>query len=240
MRLLQGTERSDTCADACAELNPHPGSDWADLNAEGRAQLVTHLKGCDDCRERALRSDPLWVFRLALGDSGLGEAEGRIREWPARQGAGAACGADEALDVRQLQQQVRGAIRARAHERSKASTPVAALPAAEAPLRRWLSAAGLLLAGTLAIAIGPRAADPLVVAHDGARAEVRRHLDALPVLDSDSWFALEESRQVATATSAPSALAPSATSSSGRSQLLAQLSDVEADVVWVVNSSLEL
>lgn len=204
------------CTSDCASTSrtiTAGGFDWAECSEEEREQISRHARFCTSCRSRLLQQDPLWSFRL-WADVGDDSHEPSV----------------DASEIEQMQQRVWGSIRSRSLEIDVADAKVRKGSARWQQMKSLLAAAGLLAAIGVAAQFGaPDRATELQIA---ARSELAAHLDALPVVDSADWPSV--------ASPVPGRDAEGTGPAVSVSQVLAQVSDADADVVWVVNASLEL
>lgn len=198
---------------------------------ERRSTLRAHLQSCAGCRHAALARDPLWAFRL-LSTSQEAAAPAR----PHR---------EESNDwsVEDLKLRVRGAIRAREVEGRSvvASAPAlgrlrgAVASSSSSTLRPALLAAGLVLilaAGLLQVGDRDTPVD------DEARVRVVSFLETLPVVEAEAWQ--PEVRGSEDQVSETALADPAAPSREDGAEILAQMSGVGADLVWIVDGSLEI
>jgi hypothetical protein len=186
--------------------------------ASGDETLRQHLLACSACRREVIARDPLWAFRLLEPASALSEELGsRHFATP-----GETSSERDDWDINDLRQRVHGAIRSRQMEQDRSPEPHVSGAAAAAAVF-LVSCIGLVLQGSQRL--------PPV---NAGRVEVQSHLESMPVVDAMAW---DESLPAVASGASPSA--ESLVSRPGL-EILAQMSGDEADLVWIVNESLEI
>lgn len=236
----QGTQRQElpsVCRGTLAlmrRLESPEGVSGAHPEPEEMAALRSHLRNCRACRHSAMTQDPLWAFRLSR----------TVDELAAMSPTPAGDLEDGVWDVGDLKQRVRGAIRAReVEERSAASNPQTGHQAASSRLARsaWLTAAVVLVFAAGLLQNGRARSLP----ENEARLRVVSFLESLPVVDAGALHAesidWREEGDLATDASRDE-FVPGAQPVEGveGAEILAQMSGVVADLVWIVDGSLEI
>ncbi len=173
-------------------------------------ELHDHLTACADCRHAAIARDPLWVFRLLPA-----------ADEPQGPGSPEAEEPGEVWNLDDLRQRVHGTIRSREVQRRLA------------PRRR--SIAGLAAAALLGVLAVLQGVEPMS-GESSRRLQVESHLDSLPVVDSGTPLAW---RPAAVLSAEPGEGTVEA-GSRPELEILAQMSGDTADLVWIVNESLEI